>query len=150
MQVNIIVDTSCLVLLEKIEKLDILKKLFGTVIVTPTIEDEYDLVLPEWINIREIKNKEYKKILQTSVDCGEASAIALATETGGLLILDDNKARKLALELGLDYTGTLGVLVDAKQSGYIKSFRKVLERIKKTNFYLSEDLEKALLEMVKK
>lgn len=147
---NIIVDTSCLVLLEKIEELELLKKLYGAITITPTVADEFGLSLPEWVRIRGVKNKQYQEILETTVDSGEASAIALAVEIGGLLILDDGKARKLALRLELDYTGTLGVLVDAGQSGYIQSFQEVLNQIKQTNFYLSEGLEKALLELTEK
>lgn len=57
-------------------------------------------------------------MLQATLDPGEASAIALGSELQGLLIVDDLKARKMASELQLDYTGTLGVLVEAKQKRY--------------------------------
>lgn len=53
---------------------------------------------------------------------GEASAIALALETAdNVLILDDWKARRLAERLGLSVTGTLGVLIKAKNTGIIPS-----------------------------
>jgi len=144
---NIIADTSCLVLLEKIGELDILKKLYNTITITPTVKDEYGGFIPAFVSVKKVKNKNYQKLIGTRVDPGEASAIALAVEIHGLLVLDDLKARKLALELELDYTGTFGVLVDATQSGYIHSFANVLKRVKQTNFHLSEDLERRLLEM---
>ena len=84
--------------------------------------------------------------MESSVDKGEASALALAIEQSDcLLILDDLKARKLAKELKLNYTGTLGILVEAKLRGHINSMKKVLEKIKKTNYRISPSLEKKIL-----
>lgn len=144
---NIITDASCLILLEKIGELEILKKLFGSIIVSPTVAEEYGLPLKDWIKVKQVKNQQYHLLLKTSVDPGEASIIALAVDIGGLLVLDDHKARELALQLKLDYTGSLGILVDAKQEGYIKSLKKVLNKIKQTDFYITEELEMKLLEM---
>jgi len=144
----IIADTSCLVLLEKIDKLNILHKLFGTVFITDIIADEFGTELPEWIQKKEIEEKKYFRILKTSVDPGEASAIALAIQLNGKLILDDIKARRLASKLSLGFTGTLGVLVEAKKSGYVSSLKDILLRIKKTNFYMSAELEEKLLNIV--
>lgn len=127
----IIADTSCLVLLEKIDELNILHKLYQTVFITDTIAKEFDSELPEWIQKKEIEDKKYLRILENTVDPGEASAIALATQINGALILDDVRARRLAAELSLDFTGTLGVLVEAKKSGYISSLKDILHRIKK-------------------
>ncbi|WP_219921558.1 DUF3368 domain-containing protein [Rufibacter sp. XAAS-G3-1] len=76
-----------------------------------------------------------------------ASAIALAVELGDcLLILDDYKARRLASSLELKFTGTFGILVEAKLSGYLPSVRPILEKIKETDFRLSLDLERKILE----
>lgn len=147
---NIIADTSCLVLLEKIDELDILRKLYGKIIITPVIANEFGSELPGWMEVRKTKDQKYQRLLETNIDPGEASAIALAVEIGGLLILDDRKARKLALELQLDITGTLGILLDATHNGYISSFENILNRIKQTNFHLSDELEQKLLELANK
>jgi predicted nucleic acid-binding protein len=146
MQKTIIADSSCLILLDKIEELDLLKKLFGKVIVTSIIAEEFGNPLPEWISIKDAENKNYQNILELSVDRGEASAIALAVEQSDcLLILDDQKARKLAAELKLNYTGTLAVLVEAKLKGHITSVRPIISKIRKTNFHLTPELEKKIL-----
>lgn len=147
MSKNIIVDTSCLILLDKLE---ILQKVFiKNIVVTPTIVNEFGSDLPEWTEVLEAEDKKYQKLLNRSVDPGEASAIALGVEIGGLLILDDLKARRLASDLDLDITGTLGILVDAAKCGYIKnSFKVILKRIKQTNFHISEELERKLLDLV--
>jgi len=147
MQKIIISDTSCLILLHKIGELNLLYVLFGEVIITSVIASEFGQPLPTWIKVADAGNKKYQTLLSATIDKGEASAIALAVEqTDCLLILDDNKARKLATELGLKYTGTLGVIADAKLSGLIPSVKPILEKIRKTNFRITSDLEKKLLD----
>ena len=80
------------------------------------------------------------------IDKGEASAIALALETAdNIVILDDWKARKLAERLGLTVTGTLGVIIRAKNNGLIPSIKPYLEKIRETNFRISEELEQNAL-----
>jgi predicted nucleic acid-binding protein len=150
MQKTIISDTSCLILLDKIGEINILHKLFGEIIITSIIADEYGKHLPDWIKIVNVENKNYQDILMLSIDKGEASAIALAVEQGDcLLILDDMKARRLAMELGLKFTGTIGLLVEAKIAGHFKSIKPILHKIRQTNFRLTRELEKKILDKAK-
>lgn len=146
MQKTIIADSSCLIPLDKIEELDLLRNLFGKAIVTSIIAEEFGIPLPEWISIKDADNKNYQNILELTVDRGEASAIALAVELiDSLLILDDQKARKLAEELKLKYTGTIALLVEAKLKGYIPSVRPLIDKIGKTNFRITPELEKKII-----
>jgi len=48
----IIADTSCLILLDKIEELELLQKLYGTVFITPVISNEFGKSLPNWILLK--------------------------------------------------------------------------------------------------
>ena len=76
------------------------------------------------------------------IDKGESSAIALAIETkGSTLILDDYKARKIAERLGIRFTGTIGVVIKAKLSGIIPSIKPILEKIKRTDFRMTVEIE---------
>lgn len=98
MSKTIIADTSCLVLLAKIDELSILQHLFGEIVITGEIKREYGKRLPSWITVMNPKNDAYQKLLQATIDKGEASAIALAIElSDSLLILDDRKARMLPM-----------------------------------------------------
>src|SRR5688572_19197429 len=102
MQKTIISDTSCLILLEKIGEFDLLHEVFGEILITQDIKDEYGSPLPDWISIQNPVNKKYREILEASVDKGEASAIALAVEfVDCLLVIDDLKGRNLAETLGI-------------------------------------------------
>lgn len=142
----VITDTSCLIILEKISLLPVLHQLFTVVLTTPEIAAEYGLPLPEWIIIISIKNKYLQLELTAVVDKGEASAIALAYEIeNNYLITDDLKARKLAIKLGLSIIGTLGVLLRAKQEGYINAVKPFLELMKQTDFRVSDDLYQTVL-----
>jgi predicted nucleic acid-binding protein len=149
MQRAIISDTSCLILLDKIGALELLHVLFGTIITTHDVATEFGSNIPIWIEIIDPANKNYQTIIEASLDKGEASAIALAVEFEDcLLIIDDLKGRKFAMQLGLKITGTLGILIEAKLAGHIPSLKPVLQKIKQTNFRLSEKLEVIILERV--
>ena len=96
----VIADTSCFILLDKINELELLKEVFSSVTTTPEIVKEFGKTLPEWIIIKQVKDIAFIETLESEVDKGEASAIALAMETKhSLVILDDYKARLLADKL---------------------------------------------------
>jgi len=142
----IISDTSCLILLDKIGELEILNKLFGKIITTSEVANEFGQPLPNWIEIQQPTDNNYQSIIEASVDSGEASAIALAFELDNcLLIIDDLKARKFANQIGLNIIGTMGVIVDAKLSGIIQSVKPIITKIKLTNFRMTEQLEIVML-----
>jgi predicted nucleic acid-binding protein len=142
----IIADTSCFILLDKIGSLRIIFELFGEVTTTREVQNEFGKQLPEWVRIETVKDINQQSILEAEIDKGEASAIALAIErTNSLLILDDLKARKLATKLKLQFTGTLGVFLKAKQIGIIPSIRSIIEKIQQTDFRFSEKVFQEIL-----
>ena len=118
-----------------------LKSLFNEVTITQIIADEFGKETPDFITIEDPKDKNYQKILESFLDTGESSAIALALEKEKcMLILDDFKGRREAKHLSLDYTGTIGILIIAKEKGLINSFTEIINEIKKTNFRISDEL----------
>lgn len=117
----VISDTSCLILLQKINHLSILKNLYSSVVVTSIIAGEFNEDLPTEIIIRDAKDQNTYLAFAQVVDKGEASAFALALELSDcMVILDDRKARNFARNLNIKITGTLGILVKAKRKGIIK------------------------------
>ena len=144
----IISDSSCLILLIKIEKLHILEELYGKVLITPEISDEIGEPLPNWIRVEKARDLKYQALIAATLDIGESSAIALASEyETPLLILDDLKARNLAESLGVPYTGTMGVLLDARKTGIIGSLGEVIGLIERTDFRISKELKDLALRL---
>ena len=142
----IISDTSCFIIITNIGELSLLQKLYGKITTTIEIATEFGEPLPEWVEILSVKSKDTQRLLEMQIDKGESSAIALALEiSDSLLILDDIKARKVATQLGLSITGTLGIIIKAKLEGIIPSVIPILNKIKQTDFRLSNEVELQVL-----
>jgi len=142
----IISDTSCLIILHKIGQLPLLPKLYSQIFVTSLIAKEFGGDLPTEIVVRDAKDLNLIRTLSLTVDEGEASAIALALEMKeSILVLDDRKARKFARSLGLKLTGTLGILLIAKQRGVIPSVKQILDELRMTDFRISQEIIDSML-----
>lgn len=61
-----------MILLDKIGELTLLNTLFGQITITQEIADEFKNELPDWFKIENPTNKTYQKILEASLDKGEA------------------------------------------------------------------------------
>jgi predicted nucleic acid-binding protein len=123
----VVSDTSCFIVLTNVGELDLLVKLYGRILTTPDVAKEFGKELPDWVEIIAPIDLQKQKLLEFHIDKGEASAIVLALEQNAdLIILDDMKARRSALNLGLEITGTLGIIIKAKQAGMIDSVKPIL------------------------
>ena len=141
----VIADASCLILFTNIQLLEVLRDLFSVLWITEEVEAEYGLVLPAFISVHRPTDRDRQQTLQLILDPGEASSIALAEENPGCrIIIDERKGRRVALALGLDVTGTLGVLLEASNRGLIDADSKLLEKLNASDFRLSPDLKKRL------
>lgn len=137
----VIADASCLIVLEKIGELNLLFKTFGQVIITPQVQSEFGLTLPEWVVVEPVQNEELFFDLLQQLDPGEASAIALALESAGsLLIIDEKRGRQVAKSYGLVTVGTLGVLLEAKRMAVIPSIRPLIDNMTAANFRIAPKL----------
>lgn len=88
----IIADASCLIVLQNIQELQLLQKLFGEIFITEEVKEEFGLDLPEWIEVNTVQNTSQKNALSLILDKGEASSIALCLETNdSVLIIDEKK-----------------------------------------------------------
>jgi predicted nucleic acid-binding protein len=101
---------------------------------------EVNLPNPEildWIRIRDPSSLlDFPSVC--ALDAGEAIVLALAMETrDSVAILDDRLARRVALQLGIKLTGTLGILVDAKRMGLIPHLEPLVLELEARNFRVS-------------
>ncbi|MBN1181594.1 MAG: DUF3368 domain-containing protein [Bacteroidales bacterium] len=146
----VISDTSTLILFQKIDEFNLLQKVYGELITTPEIAEEFGEELPNWIKIQAVSDKKYQDFLETQIDYGEASAIALATQFNDvLLLLDDLKARKLATDLKFKITGTLGVIHRAKQMSIIDKVKPLIEKLLLTDFRIADNIIDEILKLNK-
>ena len=91
----------------------------------------------------------YLKGISNLADPGEISVIALAGELPDcLLILDDDKVRKVAQSFSLRFTGTLGVLVRAKALGKLTALSPIIDKIRSTDFRASDSFSAKILTSV--
>jgi predicted nucleic acid-binding protein len=142
---TIIADTSCLIVLEKVKELSLLHKLFEEIYITEEVNQEFGLALPDWIKIRQPNNQAKVDALNLILDKGEASSIALSLEnSSSILIIDEKKGRRIAQELGVIISGTLGVILKAKENHLIDSIEHIVEKLEGAGFYLSSRLKEKL------
>ncbi len=145
---NIISNTSCLIVLDNSDMLFILKELYGEIYITNEVREEFGKKLPEWVKIKIVSNKNLLRVLKNIVDIGEASTISLSLETeNSLIILDDLKARKIAKSLGLNVTGTLGLLLKARENNIIPSIKVAIKKLKKAGFRISDAIEEKIYQL---
>ncbi len=124
----VVSNSTPLIHLAKIDKLDLLKEFFGEVFIPEAVyrecvlegkgsEDSKLIEKADWIKVVRIKDETLKKSLMLELDEGESEAIVLALEVNSeLLLIDDYDGREIARALGLKVTGTIGVLLKAKVS----------------------------------
>lgn len=156
---RVVVNSSVIIALAKIGKLGLLRELFGEVIVPtqvyeevtrdPTLPGAIETLIADWIRILQIKNEVLFEELCSEIDVGEAAVIVLAKEIDAdLVMLDDKLARKKADLLGLEYTGTIGLLILAKKKGLIKSLKEELIKLRNKGFWISDELLQKILRKI--
>ncbi len=134
----IISDTSPITNLIQLEKLHLLKDLFSTIIIPNEVYEELSIyenhrVILEstnWITVRIVSDTEKVELLKQELDAGEAEAIVLAKELNcDFLLIDERKGREVAQNQDIKIVGLLGILIKAKQRGFIPLLRPLLERL---------------------
>ena len=152
----VISDTTPLNYLILIERENLLYKLFGKVIIPQAVFDELSASgasekvrqwikkLPFWIEVRQTVLIPDASL--DILDAGEREAILLAQELAAdLLLVDDRQARQAAINLGINITGTVGILDKAAREGLI-DLRTTIAEIQKTNFRIADDVVRKLIE----
>jgi len=145
--VAVVLDAGPLIALARIGKLDLLPALFDDIVVPPAVHREVtsDQTLPgavameraAGLKVAEVGDREAVERLASSLDAGEAEVLSLARELGATAVIDERRGRRLAAELGVPQTGTVGILLVAKRRGLISSVRPLLDQLTANGIRLS-------------
>ena len=153
----VVSDTLPVRALEHLARLDWLQQLFGEVFLPPAVAAELrqpagsfkPLEISTWpyLQVRAPKNAARVAILRSSLDAGEAEAIALAEEIGAdVVVIDEQAGRDVARRVGFTVVGTLGILLEAKHRGICPAVKPLLVRLQtELRFFVSAKLSQAIL-----
>ena len=155
---KIVSNTTPLISLLKLSRLDILRELYGEVFIPTAVYNEIeagkhknyyqDLSKLDWIRIVQVKDKQAIKYF-LDLDAGEAEAIVLATELDAdLVILDEKLGRYYAKHADLTVTGTIGVLIKAKKEGIINELKPLLFELTSKDVWISDKLISEILSQI--
>jgi predicted nucleic acid-binding protein len=136
----VVSDSSSLIALWQIRLIDRIAPLYATLLIPPAVAFEIRPSVGSltWAEIQAPADAIDARILRAGLGAGETEAIALAMEyKPDRVILDDLKARRLAMSLGLPVGGTLGLLLDAKQAVLINEIKPSIEDLLQVGFHLS-------------
>jgi predicted nucleic acid-binding protein len=154
---KVVSNTTPLISLLKLNRLEILKALYTEIIIPTAVFREIengknkkyyqDLSKYNWIIITAIRNKHSTEYF-LDLDEGEAEAIILATEIDAdLILLDEKLGRFHANDAGLKVTGTIGVLLKAKNTGIITKIKPLLIELTEKDVWLSNRLIKEICKL---
>lgn len=154
----IVSNTSPIINLACIDRLDVLPALFGEIAIPDAVFHEIAVAHPDapgasdvrtapWVRRRSVVNRPLVDSLRLELDPGEAEAIACAVEANAqLLLIDERRGRLVALRLGLATTGLMGVLLLARKKGLIESIRPLLDDLRRVaGFWIGDALYSQVL-----
>lgn len=153
----VVVDASPIIDLAAAEAFEILRGLFGSVVVVEAVRQEVvagtgrpgaaelDRAVAEgWVLVRSdpAGSSEFPDL-----GPGEAATIALAIGQEGscLVVMDDAVARARAQTEGLTVVGVAGLLLAAKRSGLIDRLRDPFERLEQRGFRIAPEVVRRVL-----
>ncbi len=150
----VIVNNTPLVALWSLDQISLLRELYTEIWIPPAVKAEFLEIEPiarqaslddaPWI--KTVRLTYTQRADYAGLHQGEASVLALAEEHNArLVIIDELKARRYAQQIGLQVTGTIGVLLFAKERGLIDAIKPSITELQTHGLYLSSVLiDKAL------
>jgi hypothetical protein len=155
----VVSDTSPIRALEFLGILPVLGKMYGSVVVPPTVQSELESPRPrfapidlrrfDFIEVRAPRDVNQVKFFLQSLDLGESEALALAMEIGAEAVLvDESAGRQAATQHGIPWLGTIGILLQAKSDGRLEQIRPLVDRlINELGFFVSDELRQRVLKL---
>jgi uncharacterized protein len=151
---EVVSNTGPIIALASIGQLDLLRELFGQVLIPPAvhaeIKDDISVALlstASWIQVQAVQDVLARQLLREELDAGESEAIVLAQEVAAdLVLLDERAATRKARTINLQTIGTLGVLLMAKRNGLVTRLKPLLDDLHRAGFHMSNILYRQVLQ----
>jgi predicted nucleic acid-binding protein len=155
-QSDLVINTGPVLALAAARHLQVLRELFAKVTVPYEVVQEIEaggrtqfareeFRAASWLDKR-AGSIYLSPLLQSTLDPGEAAVVALATsERIPTVAIDETVGRRIARLHGLNVTGSLGILIQAKQNGAAIEMRTAIAGMRQHGIWLSEALEKECL-----
>ena len=150
----IVANAGPLIALARIGHFHLLRLLYNELRIPTAVKDEVitfgearpgavELETAQWIKVVNVTNQTAIELLQERLDRGESEAIVLTIELeADLLLMDEARGRRIAQAQGLNYIGTLGILVQARQNGIIAAVTPLLDDLIESGFHMNEALDR--------
>lgn len=154
----VVSNTTPLIGLAAIGQFDLLQKLFGEVYIPQAVFDEAvvaghkeggakrEVSSSSWIKTVNVQDRLAVDVLLDELDLGEAEAIVLARELhADWVLMDEKKGRWKLTQLDMQKIGTIGLLLKAKEAGFVETIRQDLEQLRERGFSISQPVIDAVL-----
>ena len=153
----VVSDTTPLISLLKINRIDLLEKLFGDVLIPQAVFDELtvdQIRQTKFIAVKPVNNPESASILKraTGLDQGESEAIVLTDELkADLLLMDEAKGRNVSAQMGIRIMGTIGILMAAYEEQEMTSdeVRECIDGLQRAGRHIGQRHYQMLLSRLK-
>jgi len=154
---KVVCDSTVLIGLAKIDKIDLLKQIVTDVYMPEAVFNEVvgrgierpgakEIHNADWIKTAPVKDKRTIQMLIAEIGRGEAETLVLGKELNAdWLIIDDGRARAAAASAGFKIIGLAGILLLAKDLGLIRSVKSLLDELKSKNFRLSDRIYRDII-----
>ena len=152
-----VVNSSPIIILSKISRVEILLKLCRKLIIPEGVSSEISQG-PEndpgkvWLKENGFRYVPQKYAIEPPISnwdlgVGESEVLAFALKNPGwIAVIDDRAARKCAYTLKIPFIGTLGVIWQAKKKGVLTKVRPVFQDLVQGGFRVEKGMLNALLE----
>lgn len=152
----VVSDTSPLLNLALIDRLDLLKSQFSSITIPEHVWEELtageagrdaliELREEGFLSIVEVVESELFTEIAHELDCGETAAICHAIEQDAdLLLIDESDGRRVARRHGLTVTGVVGILLRGSNNGEVE-LESELDALRNAGFWISESLYSKIL-----
>lgn len=155
----IVSDAGPIIVFARIGRLSLLRDVTGSLLIPDAVYDEIvakkggmpgaaEVAQAAWIQKTSVANRSIIDGLPNVLHEGEREAISLAKERGAQLLIDEIRARRVAIEWGIDVIGTLRILAEAKRLGQITVVRPIIAQMQSSGYRFERALIRRFLERI--